>query len=161
MKIQELATPPSSPSDEQPQHSRQQKQGRKIVKRIDRKCYRTIQKHKETISKQNNKIRSLERKVMRLQKTCPNQQELIPASVEASPATKANKLLACGNAADIRKELVFSYALNAELKKKLKVNDKKRNEKSVVRNVVVGPILRKYRLLLKAQTNLALTERQR
>lgn len=80
-------------------------------------------------------------------------------TVESSPASKANAVLKSGNSDDIRKQLVFGYALTAELHDKLKKSSKKHKESHVMHRALLGKMMQKYKLISKAREQIGLTQR--
>ena len=81
----------------------------------------------------------------------------ISMQINPSPSKKAENLVKTGNSKQIKKQLTFSYALSDELKKKLKDNASTRKKKKSLRDMVSGKYLKKYRLLKKAEEDLAVS----
>lgn len=152
------ATPPPSPETLPAPPagvSSQGKAGRKRVRREDRQSYRTIEKQKRQIKSLENKLKQMRRQLNREKSQNQKSNTLSPKS----PASKARKLINDGNKEKIRRELTFGLALSANIMSRLKENGKRRKEKNDAHKVVVGPILKKYRLLAEAKAKLAVSDK--
>jgi len=119
------------------------------MKRLDRKACRTINTQKAKITRLSVQVRKLQRNLNRMRS---KQNAMTTSNASDSPATKATTLLRSGNMTKVRKELTFTYALQANFKK----GAKRMKEKKSVASVVAGPILRKYRMLNKLKKDLRL-----
>jgi hypothetical protein len=149
----DILTPPQSPAlIEQPFESHQRKRGRKKLRREEKRAYRRI-------AAQQSKLESL---VKKLQRTLKRQQpsdisgrdDEASSSTYLSPASKATQLLKGGNMTKIRRELTVGFSLGEELKKKLKCSNQTLKERKTVRKILTGQVMKKYKLLSKARTDI-------
>ena len=161
-------TPPVSPLALSPP-SYQKIAGRKKLQREAKRAYRKIKSHEETIKNLRNEMKKMQRKNKKLLQhannpECDTSSNSLNTSgtgdLDPSPRKKAKLMVKAGNMNNIQNQLTFGIALSANIKKKLQNNAMTRKKKRTCREVLNGQFLKKYRLLKKAEKDLAISRRQ-
>ena len=144
------ASTPTSDASE----SRQKAAGRRKIRRENRQAYRTIVKQNKTILALKAQLQNVKRRhahfVVKSQCQCSN-------IVVKSPGSKVKALMSSGNKQAIRRQLMFGFALSAQLAANVKEHSQSRHKKEVLRRILMGAIMRKYRLTRQVITALTLT----
>ena len=138
--------------------TKQQTSGRKKIRRERRQAYRTIEK-------QNSKIRNLKLQLRKVKRQNDKLEQLnmshnlCHADTVASPGSKVRALMSSGNRKAITRELMFGCVLSSQFAANVRENSQSQHNKQVLRRIIMGSIMRKYRMVHKVSTAIGLLSR--
>ncbi|CAC5425379.1 unnamed protein product [Mytilus coruscus] len=146
-----LMTPPNTPESSpnlQPGPSRQKVQSVKKRNRDQAKCYRDNKILEDKLAKQKRKIQMYKQRYLREKRKGANFDKPCPDT----PRTKTKKLLRNFSQKEVRKTLIYHYAMEGQIKQSYQ-NLKDNSQKRSLAAILKGSLLRKYNLKTTAYRN--------
>ena len=134
--------------------SSQKKRGRKVVRRDRSACYRRNKKLQAELEEEKKKIQRLRKQLSRekLKVSIGQKRKLSDTTKDTATPRKQARVMLNSGKAKVRRELIFDYALTAQIKQgKLATNKSQKTAQIFSKLFGHGSILRKYKMLTKAE----------